>query len=216
MKKVNLTNKKTVISAIALSAVMAVGGAMAYFTDIDSAKNQIEIGNVHIDLTEPKWDETPDENNNGIPDTAEKIVPGKTIEKDPMVTNTGKNDSYIYLTVSVPKADIITAAPDGTLNNNGEALTTQLFSYTANENWELLETDSSANDKNVYVYGYKTAVAPGASTDTLFDSVTFVNAIEGQGLEDKVFDIDIKASAIQSEETGTMKEAYKKFINQNS
>lgn len=216
MKKVNLTNKKTVIGAIALSAVMAVGGAMAYFTDIDSADNKIEIGNVHIDLTEPKWDETPDENKNGIPDTAEKIVPGKTIEKDPMVTNTGKNDSYIYLTVSVPKADIITAAPDGTLNNNGEASTTQLFSYTANENWELLETDSSADDKNVYVYGYKTAVAPGASTDTLFDSVTFVNAIEGQGLEDEVFDIDINASAIQSEETGTMKEAYKKFINQNS
>lgn len=216
MLKINLKNKKAAIAAMSLCAVMAVGGAMAYFTDADTAKNKIEIGNVHIDLDEPSWDSTPDTDSDGIPDTADEIVPGQTIPKDPRITNTGKNDAYVYLTVSVPKANVVTANTDGTLANNGNAVSTQLYSYAVNSGWKLLKSDTSATDKNTYVYGYTNAIKSGEITSTLFDSVTFINAIEGQGLEDNIYDIDIDASAIQAGETGTMEEAYQKFVNQNS
>lgn len=216
MKKINMTGKKAAVAAMAICAVMAVGGAVAYFTDVDSAKNKIEIGNVHIDLDEPLWDSTPDTDSDGIPDTADKIVPGQTIPKDPRITNTGKNDAYVYLTVSVPKANVFTANIDGTLKNNGKASITQLFNYAVNDGWKLMSTDTSAADKNVYVYGYEKSIKAGDVTSTLFDSVTFVNVIEGQGLEDNVLDIDIDASAIQAGETGTMEEAYQKFLNQNA
>ncbi len=216
MKKINMTGKKAAVAAMAICAVMAVGGAVAYFTDVDAAKNKIEIGNVHIDLDEPSWDSTPDTDSDGIPDTADEIVPGQTIPKDPRITNTGKNDAYVYLTVSVPKANVITANIDGTLKNNGKASSTQLFNYAVNDGWKLMSTDTSAADKNVYVYGYSKSIKAGDVTSTLFDSVTFVNVIEGQGLEDNVFDIDIDASAIQAGETGTMEEAYQKFLNQNA
>lgn len=216
MKKINMTGKKAAVAAMAICAVMAVGGAVAYFTDVDAAKNKIEIGSVHIELDEPSWDSTPDTDSDGIPDTADKIVPGQTIPKDPRITNTGKNDAYVYLTVSVPKANVITANIDGTLNNNGKASSTQLFNYAVNDGWKLMSTDTSAADKNVYVYGWSKSIKAGDVTSTLFDSVTFVNVIEGQGLEDNVFDIDIDASAIQAGETGTMEEAYQKFLNQNA
>lgn len=216
MKKINMTGKKAAVAAMAICAVVAVGGAMAYFTDVDTAKNTIEIGNVHIDLTEPKWDSTPDADSDGIPDTAEKIVPGKTIPKDPTVTNTGKNDAYIYLTVTVPTAEIITANTDGSLKNNGMAEETELFALNNIDSaWKLMGVETTSG-KVVYKYGYTKVVKPNEKTTALFDSVTFVNAIEGQGLEDNTYDIDVKASAIQSDETGTMEEAYQKFLNQNA
>lgn len=216
MKKINMTGKKAAVAAMAICAVMAVGGAMAYFTDVDTAKNKIKIGNVHIDLDEPTWDSTPDTDSDGIPDTADDIVPGQTIPKDPRITNTGKNDAYVYLTVSVPKANVITANTDGTLANDGKAVSTQIYTYTTNSEWKLMSTNTSAADKNVYVYGYTKSIKAGEVTNTLFDSVTFINAIEGQGLEDNIYDIDIDASAIQADETGTMEDAYQKFLNQNA
>lgn len=217
MKKINMTGKKAAVAAMALCAVMAVGGAMAYFTDVDTAKNRIEIGNVHIDLDEPSWDSTPDTDSDGIPDTADEIVPGQTIPKDPTITNTGKNDAYVYLTVTVPMANIITANEDGTLKHDGNAAATELYKLNnIDSNWKLLDATAVGEARTTYTYGYTKALASGEKTSPLFDSVTFVNAIEGQGLEDNVYSIDIDASAIQSGETGTMEEAYQKFLNQNS
>lgn len=206
------TSKKTIVIAAAICAVMAVGGALAYFTDYDEAENNISIGEVTIDLTEPVWDSYEDSDEDGVPDEAEDIVPTQTISKDPMVTNTGINDAYVYLTVSVPKAEIYTANKDGTKN---EKAVTQLFTYEASDNWTLLESSTSDSDVNTYTYGYNYILSAGESTDKLFESVTFCNAIEGQGLENTVQNINIKAMGIQSDGTGTMEEAYSKYVNQN-
>ena len=210
------TSKKTIIVATAAAAVLGVGGMLAYFTDTDTAQNKFEVGKVKIDLTEPNWDSYPDDNSNGIPDQAEQIVPGNEITKDPTVTNVGKNDTYVFLKVSVPKSNIITANDDGTLTNSGSAKVTQLFSYVTDVNWELLNTDESADDVNTYIYGYKSILPVGEKTTALFDKVKFVNAIEGQGLEESIQKIDIETYAIQSDNTGTMQEAYTKYINQNN
>lgn len=203
---------KTIIISAALVSAMAIGGTLAYFTDKDSAINKIDVGQVTVDLTEPNWDSKPDTDKNGVPDHAENVVPTQVISKDPKITNTGANDAYVYLKVSVPKANIFTANSDGTKNPQA---VTQLFSYTINTGWTLLKTDTTDTKVNTYVYGYNTKLSPTAATSTLFDNITFCNAIEGQGLENTVQNIDVNAMAIQTENTGTMAQAFDKYINQN-
>mgnify|MGYP000015427929 FL=1 len=209
----NSNSKKTLVVTSALCALLAVGGTVAYFTDRDDAVNKIDIGQVKIDLTEPEWDASPDDNGDTIPDDVEDVVPTQEITKDPMVTNKGVNDAYIYVSVSFPKENIYTANTDGT--KNAKAVT-QLFTPGAiGADWTLLSSDTSDAKVNTYVYGYNKVVAPTASTSKLFETVTFCNAIEGQGLENTVQNINVKAFGIQSDNTGTMKGAYTKYINQN-
>lgn len=212
---------KNVVMALTLAALLLVGGVFAYLTDTDTQTNTFTMGNVEIDLTEPTWDEYPDEDNNGVPDPAEDIWAGKVIAKDPTITNTGDNDAYVYLMVSVPKQNIVTAQADGTPN---EAAVIQLFNYTVNAGWTLLKSNTSGADENVYLYAYDTALVPGATTATaLFDEIEFVNVIEGQIASDVTFNIPVVAYAIQSNfgagEAGdvmTTAEAWELYANQNS
>ena len=212
---------KNVVMALTLAALLLVGGVFAYLTDTDTQTNTFTMGNVEIDLTEPTWDKYPDEDNNGVPDPAEDIWAGKVIAKDPTITNTGDNDAYVYLMVSVPKQNIVTAQADGTPN---EAAVIQLFNYTVNAGWTLLKSNTSGADENVYLYAYDTALVPGATTATaLFDEIEFVNVIEGQIASDVTFNIPVVAYAIQSNfgagEAGdvmTTAEAWELYANQNS
>ena len=74
----------------------SIGGVSAYLTDFDSAQNQFTVGKVDIELDEPNW----------TPEEYTKIEPGKEIDKDPQITNTGVNDAFVYLEISVPMADV--------------------------------------------------------------------------------------------------------------
>lgn len=212
---------KNVVMALTLAALLLVGGVFAYLTDTDTQTNTFTMGEVTIDLTEPTWDEYPDVDNNDVPDIAENIWAGKVIAKDPTITNTGDNDAYVYLMVSVPKQNIVTAQADGTPN---EAAVTQLFNYTVNAGWTLLKSNTSGADENVYLYAYDTALAPAGVTATaLFDEIEFVNVIEGQIASDVTFNIPVVAYAIQSNfgagEAGdvmTTAEAWELYANQNS
>lgn len=91
-----MKKRKLLVSAIALAlaAIVCIGGTLAYFTDFTDQKDNYfavsggsgdEIFN--IDLTEPNWDAyEKDENGKAV------IEPGITIPKDPTVTLT--NDAY--------------------------------------------------------------------------------------------------------------------------
>lgn len=81
------------ITAIMLAAALAVGGSLAYFTDTQEAENVFTIGNVTIDLEEPKWDCT------GKKD-AEDVYPGEALAKDPIVSNTGANPCFVRIQVT--------------------------------------------------------------------------------------------------------------------
>ena len=214
---------KNVVMALTLAALLLVGGVFAYLTDTDNQTNTFTMGNVEIDLTEPTWDEYPDEDHNGVPDIAEDIWAGKVIAKDPTITNTGDNDAYVYLTVSVPKQVVLTAQADGTLNPT-PGTPVQLFNYTINAGWELLKSNTSGATENVYLYAYNTALVPGATTATaLFDEIEFVNVIEGQIASNVTFNIPVVAYAIQANFGGgtasdvmTTAEAWELYANQNS
>ena len=85
--------KKKILSIclVAVIAVMAIAGAsLAYLTDKDSAENVFTFGNVEIKLNETFEDN--------------ELIPGKKLTKEATITNTGKNDAWVWVTVAIPAA----------------------------------------------------------------------------------------------------------------
>ncbi len=221
MSKETKTSKRIRVAVLscAVAAVIGVGGAAAYFTDTQEAVNTFTVGKIDIQLDEPKWEEW----NESDPDP---IVPDQEIPKDPTIKNIGDNDAYLFATVKVPTAEIITAAESGARNAKAE---TQLFGYTVNTGWTLLtsevknagsitvsnktgaygirEFDNTSKTGYVtYVYAYTGSsaasmqkVPAGTSAPSLFNAVKFVNAIEGQGLENSDPSITVKGYGIQAD-----------------
>ena len=218
MNRSSKTKTRKAFISIALVLALAITGALAFLTARDSAENKFTVGNVDIDLTEPNWDEN----------AAKNIVSGQVIAKDPTITNTGRNDAYVYMMVEIPKAietDIVSTDESG-----NEVTTTEanypLFSFAANEGWTLIDsqvgTDIDAYD--YYVYGYNTALTPGNAA-TLFDEVAFANVTSdfvdtyaGEN-DDLSLDINVTGYAIQSDyynnEATDATTAWTLYINQN-
>lgn len=202
-------NYRKIILPVITAGVLIIGGTSAYLTDRDSVVNEFTVGKVSIDLQEPSWN----------PDDHTEMVPLDEMQKDPKIVNSGSNDAYVYLEVTIPVRDVITAAADG---SRKESAATELFSYQINDQWKLLEQkkdDTSAT----YVYAYQKVLKPGETTQTLFDTVTFANVIEGQ-IDHTSFEIPVNAYAIQTNHTASadadidtqVQEAYQKYIRQNS
>lgn len=184
-------NVKAVVLAFAMIAVMMIGGISAYFTDGDTATNTFTVGKISLDLQEPNWDE----------DKAKDITPNQTIKKDPQILNDGINDEFVFLEVIVPYENVVVANEDGTRK---PAADTELYYYTVNNGWAEIATIKDAATKTVthlYVYGTADkcmALKKDVTTPTLFDTVTFVNLVEDQGLEEATLDIVINAYGIQT------------------
>ena len=78
---------------VAMAATAVIGGTLAYFTDEDVENNVFTVGNVDIELTEPGWEETGEED-------AKTVYPGEPLAKDPTVTNIGANPCFCLLYTS--------------------------------------------------------------------------------------------------------------------
>lgn len=198
----------------AAGAVLAAGSTAAYLTDKDEVTNQFTVGKVEIEGKEPGY----------MPDPGgktEDIVPSEVIPKDPQITNTGKNDAYVYMDVSIPAAKVVTVDEQGIRQNGGAPEETELFAMNGiSEQWTLMY-QKKTDDHVTYVYSYNEILAPGKTTVPLFESVTFANVVEGQ-LEEKQLDIPVNFYAIQSLNTGEgntvaeqAKDAWEKYVNQN-
>lgn len=194
---------KSIAVAMGLITILGVGSISAYFTDKDQQTNTFTTGKIDIDLTEPEWDNYPDQDNDGVPDPAEDLTPNKKLKKDPIITNVGINDAFIFATVEVPCKNIITANADGTRK---PAALVDLYDYTVNQGWIKMGTydvrDGSGVVAHRYLYAYAasnicTALEAGKATTPIFSEVTTVNAIEGQGLEGQKFQMPINVYGIQ-------------------
>lgn len=182
---------KIMLCTAALAAIISTGGIAAYFTDGDEAVNTFTVGRISLDLQEPEWD----------PEDGKDVTPLKKIKKDPQIKNDGVNAEFVYMKVSVPYAYIVTANADGTKN---PATDTELFSYTVKEGWTELADYKEITENTVtrlYVYGTEeacTVLEKNVTTPPLFESVTTVNFVEDQGLEETSPEIVIKAYGIQT------------------
>lgn len=203
--------KKNTVKIMALAGILclaSVGGVSAYLTDYEKVSNEFTVGKVDIELKEPEW--KPEEN--------KKIEPSKVIHKDPQITNTGTNDAFVYMEVSIPMANVEAAA------ENGERLgkkVQELFYFEAKDSWMQLSVQNTES-RRTYTYAYTKILKPQETSETLFDTVKFLNLIEGQ-LDGQTFEIPVRAYAIQTSYTGgssdnlseQIKAAYEKYVNQN-
>ena len=165
-----------VLSALLLSAaILAVaatltGGTSAFMTDAETGENSVKMGELSIELSEPSF----------VPDRV--LQPRETVEKDPQVTNTGSVPALVYLKVAIPLKNVKTVS-----HETKEILPAELhelFSFEASEAWTLVGRYNYAEPIGrhdaIYVYGYRDVLAPGATTPPLFETVTFLNILEGE------------------------------------
>ena len=158
---------------ICLMAVAVIGGSLAYFTDKDDATNTFTVGNVSIELTEPKWDAAGSED-------APEVYPGEALAKDPTVTNDGANPCFVRVKVTgldcLGDAGMITYRTDyvdGALGTD----------------W-VLHTDG--------YYYYTKVLAAGETTDALFDQIVIPTALtNGDG--ETEFNVVVNAEAVQAQ-----------------
>ena len=176
-------NKKKIVTAclvVALLAVFAIGGSLAYFTDTEEKDNTFTVGNVDIQLTEPNWVSS------GSIDAPE-VYPGEPLAKDPTVTNKGANPCFVR--IQVTGLDCLGNAGMITYRTNYE-------DNKLGDNWVL--------GKDGYYY-YNKVLAVGATTDALFDQiviptgVTNADAFKSDTAERIEYSVDVKAQAVQAQ-----------------
>ena len=205
-------SKRNIATAVLLAGALglaAAGGVSAYLTDYDKAENPFVVGQVKIELQEPGWN----------PDDHKTMEPGKQIQKDPQIKNTGTTDAFVYLEVGIPMKEVTAADYEG---KRMEHKLQELFTFHTGEKWSKL--DSRKKDDNmVYVYAYDQVLKPEQTTEKLFDSIKFLNIIEGQ-LDGQQLSIPVRAYAIQTAYTGgdggsvkeKAREDYGKYVNQTA
>lgn len=170
-------NKKKLISAVLALVLLVTGVAAtyAYFTDTKSQTNIITMGNVEIDLAEPKYElANPDF-------TVRDITPGKVIEKDPTITLAAtSNTAYVRAKIEV----------DG-----------KITTLVGNHVDELIEginfMDGWVLGEDGYYY-YNTALTQENKTVLVFDKVTIPESW-GNETNGMKFEINVTAEAIQAE-----------------
>ena len=168
-----------VVLAMALAAITAVG-TIAYYTDTDTAHNEMKMGDLDIRLDE--WADKPDEGEpvpfpeNGLIG----IVPGTQVTKIAEIANIGS--SYVWLRVSVEKDVTLAEGTDET-----EPVNTELITIDFNtEAWEFY---------NGFYY-YKTPLAPGETTEPLFTQVAFAPDMSNM-YQNAAAGINVRAYAVQ-------------------
>ena len=187
MKGRKTMNKKKIITAclvVALLAVFAIGGSLAYFTDTEEKDNTFTVGNVDIQLTEPNWVSA------GSVDAPE-VYPGEPLAKDPTVTNNGANPCFVRIQVTgldcLGNAGMITYRTDYVDNKLGD-------------NWV------KGNDGYYY---YNKVLEVGTTTDALFDQIViptgvtnddaFASDSDSDTVERIEYSVNVKAEAVQAQ-----------------
>ena len=89
VKKLKIAIPVTLACLVVISILF--GMTNSYLTDIESKYNIITIGNVKLKIEEPKYEDS------------QTFAAGDTIVKDPVITNTGTEDEYVFFSIAVPK-----------------------------------------------------------------------------------------------------------------
>lgn len=176
-----MKKKILLVTAVVICLSIAASGTLAYFTAENVTNNVIASGGVDIELVEQTEGE--DGTLVDFPTEGVKgVMPGADISKIVSVKNTGESEAWIRLRVV---ASI--KATDGT------NLPAEVMDYEISENWYM--------DLDGYIY-YTKPVAPGESTDILFDTVHFAPDM-GNEYQNCTANITISAQAVQTSNNGS-------------
>lgn len=199
---------RAVLLACACAGIVTIGGTFAYLSDTEAKDSQFTVGSISTELYENA--KKIDGNNTGI--TVTNLVPGEEVDKAPTVKNTGKNRALVFVEISVPRAEIMTADASGA--KQPKALTElftlidsegkDLSSTSAAPGWKRLGTDEVDAQTNAVkrVFAYDTVLQAGGITKPVFSKVRVANALEGE-IDPAVKTLDIHTVSIQADNLTT-------------
>ena len=217
-----MKKKSILMAAIAvmLVAVLVVGGTLAYFTDTKTATNTFTVGDVKIKLDESNVNDP-----NGDRVTSNEytdVFPGIQYKKDPVVTNTGKNDAYVRAVVTIENGmnwmglyneNVWTAPQEEAFmklicDKLGAGWSIENIAYVTNA--ERGSTDFVATLK------YTGVLKSGDATSAMFENIMLpanatTNDITTRVAQNGVFHIDVVAQAIQADGFASWNDAFAAF-----
>ena len=213
-----MKKKSILMAAIAvmLVAVLVVGGTLAYFTDTKSATNTFTMGNVAITLDETDVNNPEARTANG---NTYNVYPGQTVQKDPIVHNTGKNAAYIRATVNVSNWMNLVAAyyPDfkETFPNDGYKAALNLLVGELGEGWSVVEvvkgdTFTIGQFDAKFILKYDGTLAAGADTTPMFTQVMVPAGLDNANAS-TFSSVKVQAQAIQADGFATWEAAFTAF-----
>lgn len=211
----NMKKKLLIMSvAMVLVCAFAVGMTIAYLTSTDEVVNTFTVGNVQIQLDEADVDEYGVPQGSPaprVPENTYKLIPGHTYTKDPTVTVlSGSEKSYIKMTVTVTKSDVL----DTIFAPNGAQLTEIFTGFGSN--WEYKSnTEDTENKTRTYEFWYKTIVdarEDAVKLEPLFTSIVVPDFITGDQLAElQTMTITVNAYAIQADGFQTPEAAWAEY-----
>lgn len=201
-----MTKKRfvAILLCVTLVALAAIGATFAYLTDTKTVDNTFTMGNVAI-----KLDETDIKNPNGarVTTNAYNVYPGAVVTKDPIVHNTGKNAAYIRATVNVSNWMNLVGAyyPDFkyTFGQEGYKAALNLLVGELGEGWSVVgveagDTFTIGQFDAKFILKYEGALAAGADTTAMFQTVTIPAGIDNANTE-SFSGVKVIAQAIQAD-----------------
>lgn len=201
-----MSRKRLIATAIILTLVLAIGGILAYFTDVETKTNKFTMGNVKIQVDEPGF---PDE---GITD----VTPNTEYVKDPTITNKGTTEVYAFAEVTIPY-DTVTTGEETVASEKElfEVLHGDPSEVGINSTWVEVGTPTKNEEGKTYthVYAYVgdngttlKALAKDQKTNTVFDKVRFIDIKEtnpeDSAVQGKTFNVVVSGYGIQTTDLG--------------
>ncbi|MGE4353722.1 MAG: hypothetical protein AB7D36_06525 [Oscillospiraceae bacterium] len=181
--------KKIVAGGILLIAIaLLAAGTFAYLVSETRATNVITTGTVELTLTEYSITQGEDGKSERVLYVApDKILPGETVSKIPVITNTGTASFWTRMKIEIKV--------DGEVIDDADTYVTIDMDEI---NWIYKEDGW---------YYYKSTVEPGEEALPLFDTVTFDSAM-GNDFQNKEISIDVVAEAVQSQNNPLTEDGY--------
>ena len=226
-KKKNIVFIGVMVLIVGLGLIAAA--TYSFFTRQDSVRNSLTMGNPDIDLVEPKWN----------PNEARTVIPGKTMVKDPtLIGREGNNYARLVVEFydldtgeKITKVNRIEKIKelmyyDKSYNVDNTPVTSYIdpgSSYSSSElktlvdnkqvitlyNTDDFKLDDSRSTDTKLVFNYKNILGEN-DKKVLFTNLVIPTNYKQSDLDLLGnFNIKIYAEAIQSDNTGSMSEAFK-------
>lgn len=187
-----MNKKKSIVIACVLALILLIGGVIAYFTDTDTKTNEFTLkdDDVDIELTEV-WTAS-----DGL-----NLHPGAEVNKAPSIkNNSDESPVYVFAEVVIP-----------CYATNGTTADAELFTFTKNDGWTLINTPTidAASKTKTYIYAYGTAssmttlAASGTTSTAVFSKVTLAPTLtKAQKDTAATTNIVVNAYGIQTDNLG--------------
>ena len=201
-------NKKKILSlALVVLLIATISfGTLAWFNDSKEVKNTFYVASSDApvspdDIFSVELKEYIDSNNDGVLEETPNqdghnfndIMPGQTIVKNPVVTNTGMYDQWIRVTITFADIDAWYALQDGDTASGPVKL------LNLGDEWIFAGLNYEDQDAYVYTYYLNKVLEPNESVN-VFTKLKIPSGLEQKdvtGISGREISLTIKAEAVQ-------------------